>query len=282
MADLPLMPKATAVWLVDNTTLTFEQIAEFTGMHILEVEGVADGEVAQGIKGIDPVLTGQLTREELARCEADPRARLRLIRRSSALAPEPKRKGPRYTPISKRQERPAAISWLIRYHPELPDSAIMKLVGTTKPTIASVRDKSHWNSQNIRPVDPVALGLCKQTELDEAVRKAAAKKAAEEGEGALSDEEKMRLMSTEESLASGGEMRLPSSMAGLENFSLSGSGAGDAGARDDAPRDADGEEDGDRDRGRAIDPDSLFNLPGGDDPRYAEEDDEDDEHDPRR
>ncbi len=272
MADLPLMPKATAVWLVDNTTLTFEQIAAFTGMHVLEVEGVADGEVAQGIKGIDPVLTGQLSREELGRCEKDPRARLRLSRRSEALAPEPKRKGPRYTPISKRQERPAAISWLIRYHPELPDSAIMKLVGTTKPTIASVRDKSHWNSQNIRPVDPVALGLCKQTELDEAVRKAAARKAAQEGESGLSDEEKMRLMSTEESLAAAGsgEMRLPSSMAGLENFSLGGS------------RDEEGDGSERRRKEQDIDPDALFNLPGDQDPRYADEDEDEDDGDPRR
>ena len=270
MADLPLMPKATAVWLVDNTTLTFEQIAEFTGLHVLEVEGVADGEVAQGIKGIDPVLTGQLDRENIKACEADPKKRLKLLRRSAALAPEPKRKGPRYTPISKRQERPAAISWLLRYHPELPDSAIMKLVGTTKPTIASVRDRSHWNSQNIRPVDPVALGLCKQTELDEAVRKAAAKRAAEEGEDALSDEEKMRLMSTEESLAAagGGEARLPSSMAGLENFSLTGSGEEET---EREPRRG-GES-------REVDPESFFNLPGGDDPRDAEDEDADD--DPR-
>ena len=260
MADLPLMPKATAIWLVDNTTLTFEQIAAFTGMHILEVEGIADGEVAQGIKGIDPVLTGQLTREELKRCEADPRARLRLVRKAQALAPEPKRKGPRYTPLSKRQDRPSAIAWLVRYHPELPDSAIVKLVGTTKTTIAAVRDKTHWNSVNIRPVDPVALGLCKQTELDEAVRKAAAKKAkAEEGVG-LTDEEKLRLMTTDQSLAATPEPRLPSSMIGLENFSLSD------------PRDQEEAEDDDP-RGAAIDADSLFNLPDS----YDDDEDEDDD-----
>jgi hypothetical protein len=265
MAETPLMPKATAVWLVDNTTLTFEQIAAFTGLHELEVEGVADGDVAQGIKGIDPVLTGQITREDLARAERDPRARLRLIKKTQQLAPEPKRKGPRYTPIAKRQERPAAIAWLIRYHPELPDSAITKLVGTTKTTIAAVRDKTHWNSANIRPVDPVALGLCKQTELDEAVKKAAARKAAQDGAGALSDEEKMRLMSTEESLASSGEMRLPSSMAGLENFSLSGSDDDDDGAR--------------KKKEPELDADTLFNLPegGGD-----EDDEDDDSDDPRR
>jgi hypothetical protein len=261
MTDLPLMPKATAVWLVDNTTLTFDQVATFTGLHPLEVQGIADGEVAQGIKGIDPILTGQLTREEVARCEANPQARLRLIRKSAALAPEPKRKGPRYTPLSKRQERPDAIAWLVRYHPELPDAAITKLVGTTKSTILSVRTKSHWNWANIRPVDPVALGLCKQTELDEAVRKAAAKKAKEEGGRALSEEEKLKLMSTEQSLASGHEPRLPSSMAGLENFTLTDYGRAEreAPARKHDP----------------LDPDALFNLPAG-----GGDDDEDDD-DPR-
>jgi len=240
MADLPLMPKATAVWLVDNTTLTFEQIAAFTGMHLLEVTGIADGEVAEGIKGIDPVLTGQLSRQELARCEADPRARLRLEKKASLLAPEPKRKGPRYTPLSKRQDRPSAIAWLVRYHPELTDGAISKLVGTTKTTIESVRGKTHWNTPNIRPVDPVALGLCKQTELDEAVRVAAAKKARESGEPVLTDEEKLSLMSTEQSLTASREPRLPSSMTGLENFTLSDSG--------DSSEDP---------RGPALDPDAL-------------------------
>lgn len=269
MADLPLMPKATAVWLVENTTLTFEQIAAFTGLHILEVEGVADGEVAQGIKGIDPVLTGQLTREELARCEADPRARLRLIRKAAALAPEPKRKGPRYTPLSKRQDRPSAIAWLVRYHPELPDSAISKLVGTTKTTIQSVRDKSHWNAANIRPVDPVALGLCKQVELDAAVAKAAEKRAKEQGGAALSPEEKMRLMTTEQSLSSAPEPRRPSSVAGFENFTLT-----DFGASRPAEEDEDAHDSRRRD---PLDPDALFNLPAG-----GAEDDEDDDLDPRR
>ncbi|TVQ56364.1 MAG: DUF1013 domain-containing protein [Rhodobacteraceae bacterium] len=256
MTDLPLMPKATAVWLVDNTTLTFDQIAVFTGLHKLEVEGIADGDVAQGIKGIDPVLTGQLTREELKRCESNPQARLQLVKKAQVLAPEPKRKGPRYTPLSKRQDRPAAIAWLVRYHPELPDSAIVKLVGTTKTTIAAVRDKSHWNTPNIRPVDPVALGLCKQTELDEAVKKAAAKRAKETG-ASLTDEEKMRLMTTEQSLAAAQDgPKLPSSMSGLENFTLT-----DFGAREDADRDL-----------RDVDPDSLFNLPAG-----GDDDEEDDE-----
>lgn len=259
MADLPLMPKATAVWLVDNTTLTFEQIAAFTGMHILEITGIADGEVAEGIKGIDPILTGQLSRHELKRCEDDPRARLRLEKKSAMLAPEPKRKGPRYTPLSKRQDRPSAIAWLVRYHPELTDGAISKLVGTTKTTIEAVRSKSHWNSPNIRPVDPVALGLCKQTDLDEAVKIAAARKARETGEPVLTTEEKMQLMSTEQSLAASREPRLPSSMTGLENFTLT-----DAGGRDEDPR------------GPLLDPDSMFNLPHGD----ADEDD-DDSLDPR-
>lgn len=254
MADLPLMPKATAVWLVDNTTLTFEQVAAFTGMHILEINGIADGDVAQGIKGIDPVLTGQITREELKRCEENPLARLRLMKKASMLAPESKRKGPRYTPLSKRQDRPAAIAWLVKYHPELADSQIMKLVGTTKTTIASVRDKSHWNTPNIRPVDPVALGLCKQTELDDSVRKAAEKKAKEGGGVTLTDEEKVRLMTTEQSLAASSDVRLPSSMQGLENFTLTDRGEGGS------------------DNRHAADPDSLFNLPRG-----GGDDDEDDE-----
>lgn len=260
MADLPLMPKATAVWLVENTTLTFEQIAAFAGMHVLEIQGIADGEVAQGIKGIDPVLTSQLTREELARCERDPRSRLRLIRKVETLAPPPKRKGPRYTPLSKRQDRPAAISWLVRYHPELSDGAISKLVGTTKNTIQAVRDRTHWNTANIRPVDPVALGLCKQTELDEAVKIASARKAKVDGDRVLTDEEKLRLMSTDQSLSASREPRLPSSMTGLENFTLSD------------PR---GEDADDETRHDPLDPDALFNLPAGDG------DDEDEDDDPR-
>ena len=154
---LPLMQKATAVWLVDNTTLTFRQIAAFCGLHELEVNGIADGEVAQGIKGFDPIANRQLTAEEIRRCEADPKADLRLMRNPAAEG-EAKRKGPRYTPLSKRQERPAAIAWLVKFHPELSDGVIGKLVGTTKPTIQSIRDRSHWNIANIAPVDPVALG----------------------------------------------------------------------------------------------------------------------------
>jgi len=192
---LPLMPKAVAVWLVDSTSLSFDQIAEFTGMHPLEISGIADGEVAQGLKGRDPVLTGELTRESIARCEKDPKAKLKLQPRVKM--PDVKRKGPKYTPLSKRQERPAAILWLIRNHPELTDAQISRLVGTTKPTIQSLRTKSHWNYANITPVDPVALGMCRQLELDEAVAKSAPKREAMDEETRADG----ALMSTEESLA---------------------------------------------------------------------------------
>jgi uncharacterized protein len=215
---LPLMQKATAVWLVENTTLTFRQIGEFCGLHELEVNGIADGEVAQGIKGFDPIANRQLTAEEIRRGEADPSYRLRLFHNPAAEG-EAKRKGPRYTPLSKRQDRPAAIAWLVKFHPELSDGQIAKLVGTTKPTIQSIRDRSHWNIANVTPVDPVALGLCKQVELDAAVAKAVKRNAAE---GVMSDAERMRLVSTEQSLVMDPEPRLPSGMAGLENFTLGG------------------------------------------------------------
>lgn len=183
-----LMPKATAVWLVENTALSFEQIGDFVGMHALEIAGIADGEVAAGIKGMDPVSKGQLDPEEIKRCERDPKARLRLKKPISAVLADAKRKGPRYTPLSKRQDRPSAIAWLLRNHPELSDAQIMKLVGTTKPTIEQVRAKTHWNMANIRPVDPVALGLCSQIDLDEAVAKAASRRpAAPPEEGGLRD-----------------------------------------------------------------------------------------------
>ncbi|MBV1798030.1 DUF1013 domain-containing protein [Siccirubricoccus sp. G192] len=164
----PLMPKATAVWLIDKTSLSFEQIADFVGMHPLEVQAIADGEVAQGIIGYDPVLNGQLTREEIARCEADPAARLRMVETTLPL-PKPRGKGARYTPVSKRNDRPDAIAWLIRHHPLLSDVQVGKLVGTTKETIAKVRDRTHWNSANIKPRDPVILGLCTQSDLNAAL-----------------------------------------------------------------------------------------------------------------
>lgn len=169
--ELPLMPKATAVWLVENTALTFEQIAEFCGLHALEVQAIADGEVAAQMVGLDPVANGQLTAEEIRRCEADPALRLKLSEQAQTV-PLVKHKGPRYTPISKRQDKPDAIAWLLKNHPELSDGQISKLVGTTKPTIAAVRDRTHWNSPNIKPRHPVALGLCTLPELEAAVARA--------------------------------------------------------------------------------------------------------------
>jgi len=168
---LPLMPKATAVWLVENTGLTFDQIAEFCGLHALEVQAIADGEVAQGIQGLDPVASGQLSHDEIERCQADPAARLK-IQISDVPLPVAKPRGTRYTPIAKRQDKPDGIAWLIRNHPELTDAQISKLLGTTKPTIAAVRDRSHWNTTNIRARHPVALGLCSQSELDTAIERA--------------------------------------------------------------------------------------------------------------
>lgn len=168
----PLMPKATAVWLVENTSLSFEQIAEFCGLHYLEVKGIADGDVAQGMKGADPISSGQLTREQIAEAEKDTSFRLKVIDPKVDIPVVKTKKGPRYTPVSRRQDRPNAVLWLIRSHPELKDSQIMRLVGTTKPTIASIRDRSHWNSSNLTPQDPVTLGLCSQIDLDNEVRKA--------------------------------------------------------------------------------------------------------------
>lgn len=170
--DIPLMPKATAVWLVDNTSLSFEQIAAFCRLHPLEVKAIADGDAAQGIKGLDPVLTGQLTREEIVKGENDPQHRLKLSPQRVVAAPK-KRRGPRYTPVSKRQDRPNAILWLLRNHGELKDAQIIRLVGTTKTTIQAIRERTHWNSTNLQPVDPVSLGLCTQVDLDAEVEKAA-------------------------------------------------------------------------------------------------------------
>src|SRR5215218_1851015 len=176
MSNAPLMPKATAVWLVDNTALTFDQVADFTKMHPLEVRAIADGDAAQGIKGMDPISTGQLTRDEIERGESDPNYRLKLGESKVTLPPAAKKKGPRYTPVSRRHERPSAILWLVRNHPELKDAQIMRLVGTTKTTIASVRDRTHWNASTLTPMDPVTLGLCSQIELDFEVQRAAKEK----------------------------------------------------------------------------------------------------------
>ncbi|MBB3977124.1 hypothetical protein GGQ64_002324 [Rhizobium azooxidifex] len=171
MAQQLLMPKATAVWLVDNTALSFDQIAQFCKLHPLEVKAIADGESAQGIKGLDPIATGQLSREEIARAEANPNHKLKLSE-PKVRVPESKRKGPRYTPVSKRQDRPNAILWLVRNHPELKDAQISRLVGTTKSTIEQIRDRTHWNSANLAPMDPVTLGLCSQIDLDLEVERA--------------------------------------------------------------------------------------------------------------
>lgn len=167
----PLMPKATAVWLVENTSLTFEQVAEFCGMHELEVQAIADGEVAVGMVGRDPVAGGELTAEEIARVEANPNLKLRM-RVQDLPQPVARSKGPRYTPVTKRGDKPDAIAHLLKAHPELSDAQICKLIGTTKPTIAAVRDKTHWNAANIKARNPVLLGLCSQRELDASLERA--------------------------------------------------------------------------------------------------------------
>ncbi len=242
----PIMAKATAVWLVDNTTLTFKQVGDFCGLHELEVQGIADGDVAQGVKGFDPIVNNQLTEAEIEAAEKNPNHKLKLKFNSAAVGEE-KRRGPRYTPLSKRQDRPASIYWLVKFHPELTDGQISKLVGTTKPTIQAIRERTHWNINNIQPIDPVALGLCKQTELDAAVQKANAKKLA--AGGAMSDDERRKLVSTQTSLGMVAGSSVPSSIAGLETFSLS---------RDD-------EEEEDRFK-PTPNADNLFNLPdAGDD-----------------
>lgn len=244
----PLMARATAVWLVDNTTLSFKQIADFVEMHELEVQGIADGDVAAGVKGFDPIANNQLTQEEIDKAQADPLHRLKL-KHNPAAEGEEKRRGPRYTPLSKRQDRPASILWLVKFHPELADSQIVRLVGTTKPTIQTIRERTHWNISNIQPIDPVALGLCKQTELDKEVQKAAAKKARE-GES-MDDDARRKLLSTEQSLESPAEPRIPTAIEGLETFSLGND---------------------EKEEEKQYDADSFFNLPDNDE---DEEDDKD-------
>ncbi len=187
MADKPLMPKATAVWLVDNTSLSFEQIADFCGLHPLEVKGIADEDVAKGIKGQDPVASGQLTREQIEAAEKNPKLRLKMAPPKYKIPPVKLKKAPRYTPVSKRQDKPDAVYWILRNHPEFTDPDIIKLIGTTKATIQKIRERSHWNAPNIKAVDPVTLGLCSQLELDLAVTRVTqrherlAKKAAKAG-----------------------------------------------------------------------------------------------------
>jgi hypothetical protein len=183
MSNTPLMPKATAVWLVENTALSFDQIADFCRLHSLEVKAIADGDAAQGIKGIDPIATGQLTRDEIKKAEEDTDYRLHLADPKVRLPEAKKKKGPRYTPVSRRQDRPNAILWLVRNHPELKDAQIMRLVGTTKSTIAAIRERTHWNAPNLTPMDPVTLGLCAQTDLDLEVQRAAKEKPVIEERG---------------------------------------------------------------------------------------------------
>ena len=242
----PLMAKATAVWLVDNTTISFKQIADFVGMHELEIQGIADGDVAAGVKGFDPVANNQLVQSEIDTAENNPLHKMKL-KFNAAASGEEKRRGPRYTPLSKRQDRPASILWLVKFHPELSDGQISKLVGTTKPTIQAIRERTHWNIANIQPIDPVALGLCKQSELDTAVQKAAAKRAAEGV--VMTDDERRKLVSTEQSLEMEAEPKMPSAIEGLEAFSLA---------------DDDEDESDTRSDDEFADADSFFNLPGGD------------------
>ncbi|MHA7873905.1 DUF1013 domain-containing protein [Roseivivax sp.] len=253
MAKL-LHPKATAVWLVDNTTLTFKQIADFTGMHELEIQGIADGDVAGGVKGFDPVANNQLTQDDIDKAETDPLHKLKL-KHNPAAVDEDKRRGPRYTPLSKRQDRPAAILWLVKFHPELSDGQISKLVGTTKPTIQSIRERTHWNISNLQPIDPVALGLCRQSELDAAVAKASKGK-----EQVMNDDERRKLVSTEQSLGMDTEPRLPSSIEGLESFSLSDPRGEDEGTSGGNENYADAE--------------SFFNLPESSDDEEDEDENE--------
>lgn len=174
-----LMPKATAVWLIEETGLSFEQIAAFCGLHPLEVQGIANEEVAKGIRGVDPIAAGFLTREEIERGEKNPNYQLKALEQKKIEVPTKKPRGARFTPIARRQYRPDAIAWFLRNHPEVPDSQIVKLIGTTKSTIEQVRERKHWNTANIKPIDPVSLGLCSQIELDAVVAKAAEQKAKE-------------------------------------------------------------------------------------------------------
>ena len=241
----PIMARATAVWLVDNTTLTFKQIADFVGMHELEVQGIADGDVATGVKGFDPIANNQLEASNIKAAEENSTHSLTLKFNAAAVGEE-KRRGPRYTPLSKRQDRPAAILWLVKFHPELTDGQIGKLVGTTKPTIQAIRERTHWNISNIQPIDPVALGLCKQSELDQTVQKAAAKKAG--GTVVMTDDERRKLVGTSQSLNMPEKPKIPTGMQGLEDFSL----------REDDAKDS-------TDEKEFLDADSFFNLPDGDD-----------------
>jgi hypothetical protein len=192
------MPKATAVWLVDNTSMTFDQIADFCGLHPLEVKGIADGEVARDIRGADPISNGQLTREELDAAQANPAYRMKAQESRHAGLLKPTKKAPRYTPVSRRQDRPDAIAWFVRNHPEITDTQIAKVLGTTKATIDQVRNRTHWNSTNVKPVDPVSLGLIGQLELDALVKKAAEKRAKDDAKRGVTEPEGASLRSAAE------------------------------------------------------------------------------------
>lgn len=192
---IPLMPKATAVWLVDNTTLTFKQIAEFCGLHELEVKGIADGEVAKGVMGIDPISNGQLTKEELERCSQDANAVMKIkVNSAYESVSAPKRKGAKYTPIARRQDKPDAIYWLLKNFPDISDAKIIKLIGTTKLTVGAIRDRTHWNMQNIKPRDPVLLGICSQTDLDKTIETIKISSPREELESENNDSNKAKDM----------------------------------------------------------------------------------------
>ncbi|ODT67636.1 MAG: cytoplasmic protein [Pelagibacterium sp. SCN 63-23] len=210
MSQSLLMPKATAVWLVDNTALSFEQIAAFCTLHPLEVQGIADGDVASGIMGVNPIQNGQLTREEIEKAEADSNYRMKVSEPKVRVAVA-KRKGPRYTPISRRNERPNAIKWLVRNHPELKDAQIMRLVGTTKSTIESVRENTHWNAANLTAMDPVTLGLCSQIDLDLEV-----KRASKDAPAQSEIIEGTTLLTAEEALARAGGRSHADAEAGFE------------------------------------------------------------------
>ncbi|MEM7620166.1 MAG: cell cycle transcriptional regulator TrcR [Pseudomonadota bacterium] len=200
MTLTPLMPKATAVWLVDNTALTFEQIAEFCGLHVLEVKGIADGDVASGIKGMDPISSGQLTRDEIKRGQADSGYRLKMAKSKVEIPKIKTKKKPKYTPVSRRQDRPNAILWLLRHHTDLKDAQVIRLVGTTKPTIQSIRERTHWNSSSLQPMDPVTLGLCSQMDLDREVQRAAERAEKERQADPTQDEKAGTLLPTAETI----------------------------------------------------------------------------------
>jgi hypothetical protein len=187
MTQNVLMPKATAVWLIENTSLAFNQIAEFCGLHPLEVQGIANEDVAKGIRGVDPIAGGFLSREEIARGEAEETYKLKPLEQKRIDLPVVKKRGARYTPIARRQDRPDAIAWFLKNHPEVPDSKVVKLIGTTKATIEQVRSRAHWNSNSIKPVDPVSLGLCTQIELDAVVQDAATAKARADARAAKAE-----------------------------------------------------------------------------------------------